>query len=298
MKIFVIMLMIILVGACLHLSRKIKQNKLLFNDQLQQVLKVSEEQTAAMEDIIYEKERSIKELEQAKKIEAKFQRNKGEVITHHLLLKIKQSLVNEGRITHDQMMIMGNEFVPDSRGKILGARQIDHLVLLPTGVYIIETKHWRGKILYDYTKNDLGEFSYLFDMMFPEVEDHHKKTLVIRNSKNPFSEDSSKDAALEILSYGDPALQVRSTAQTLQTFLKDKVPSVQWVKGILYFGYKQDQINSVHKKNTDNENPLVICNEKELEAFFQEELKKPEKLSQYDILKITQLIRNVNDLSS
>ncbi|MCU0154826.1 hypothetical protein P9C93_00825 [Bacillus safensis] len=67
MKIFVIMLMLILVGACLHLSRKIKQNKLLFNEQLQQVLKASEEKTAAMEDIIYEKERSIKELEQAKK---------------------------------------------------------------------------------------------------------------------------------------------------------------------------------------------------------------------------------------
>lgn len=70
-------------------------------------------------------------------------RNQGEIITHQILEKFKSDLIRKKIIPPDEMIIMPNIFIPEINGN---SRQIDHLVLLSTGIYVLEQN--TGKATY------------------------------------------------------------------------------------------------------------------------------------------------------
>ena len=62
------------------------------------------------------------------------------------------------------MYIIPNVFIPFTYNGKVRTRQIDHLILLPVGIYVIETKYWRGKIVHGLTKTR-KRFFILLDMI-------------------------------------------------------------------------------------------------------------------------------------
>src|SRR5699024_5545476 len=58
-------------------------------------------------------------------------------------------------------------------------RQIDHLIVLPTGVFIIETKHLKDIVVHGLKKESLGQYASFFKALFPNEENNSEKTFVI-----------------------------------------------------------------------------------------------------------------------
>ncbi|MFJ5965374.1 nuclease-related domain-containing protein, partial [Bacillus sp. NPDC093026] len=97
----------------------------------------------------------------------KCSRNTSEVITHTILTELKDKLISDGKINENEMVIMGNVFVPYDDNGETKTRQIDHLVILPSDIYIIETKYWRGTVIHGINhknaKSIANDFSFVFE---------------------------------------------------------------------------------------------------------------------------------------
>ncbi|WP_418952975.1 nuclease-related domain-containing protein [Staphylococcus pettenkoferi] len=108
-------------------------------------------------------------------------------------------------------------------------RQIDHLILTNRGIFIIETKHWRGDIYYNFSKEDLkkvelyGLSNYLYS---PETNNYF--TFVLTNTNNN----------LIFNKYGHPFQQVRD-AQNVIT----KVLNGQYINLIVYFNHPESNLH-------------------------------------------------------
>lgn len=237
--------------------------------------------------IVYKLEKQIDDLE-------KYAPNRGEVITHNALMRIKEKFVQDSKISSQDMLIMGNVFIPnDNDGETTDARQIDHIVLLPTGIFIIETKYWRGKVLHGITKNQAEKFSYLLDVIFPESNAEEENTLVLVND---ITKDESGNSTNEVkaLTYGNPAKQVRQTAAILRDKLQVKY-KVNYVCPVLYYAYKTDDTNNVVNYSTAKK-PIVIKDEASLSSFLEEQLSKEVMYSSEDLYKIKNIISVLYDL--
>ena len=112
----------------------------------EQVMRMNESYQREMEKLIIENEEIRKNF-----------RNQGEILTHQILENFKADLISKKIIPADEMIIMPNIFIPEGNGN---ARQIDHLVLLSTGLYVIETKDWTGHIVLGLTRMGSHKFSF------------------------------------------------------------------------------------------------------------------------------------------
>ncbi|MED1124350.1 nuclease-related domain-containing protein [Bacillus atrophaeus] len=278
-------------------------------DQAQRIVnQVEEKKKLELETLISSKDQAFENLESQYKntiekkdqyIKAleKYKRNKGETLAHMILIEIKNNFVKSGAINEDEMIILGNVFIPTKFKDQYDTRQIDHLVLLPTGIYVIETKHWIGKILHGYSKKAAGEYSFILEMMYPKLTENEEKTIVIRNDDINTREENSRDGELKIVSYGDPAKQVLSAAMCLKEFLEQHDEKFNWVQAILYFGYRNDGLNEVVNFTT-KKYPDVLTSETDLRSYFEKELvSKRKRYRQKDLKKIKDIIILINDIS-
>ncbi|MEN2765819.1 nuclease-related domain-containing protein [Ornithinibacillus xuwenensis] len=224
----------------------------------------------ALNKLKEEKNNTIIEYEQKifdlnsyiKNIEARF-RNFGEINTHKILTDLKKDLINRNKITSSQMRILSNVFVPfrANNGEV-HSRQIDHLIIMNKGIYIIESKYWRGNIMYGLCKKHSMDFGFILDSLYPEINDTEEKTIVFIDSNS-----ETNDREMKVVSYDDPAKQVKKTAWTLNQLLKEYNMNI-FITPIIYFGHKEKKF----KDFTETNSPQVFDNENDLCNFLESQL--------------------------
>ena len=178
-------------------------------------------------------------------------RNQGEILTHQILENFKADLISKKIIPPDEMIIMPNIFIPEGNGN---ARQIDHLVLLSTGLYVIETKDWTGHIVLGLTRMGSHKFSFL-----AELVDSEKEESIV------FNRDES--GALNVITYENPICQIQQSAVILSNYLEGKdIPT--WINPLLFFN---DDEKEVHDWS-DHSIVKRLTNKEQLQQFFINEL--------------------------
>ncbi len=201
-------------------------------------------------------------------------RNQGEIITHQILENFKADLLSKKIIPPDEMIIMPNIFIPEGNGK---TRQIDHLVLLSTGIYIIETKDWTGHIILGLTRMGSHKFSFL-----AELVDSEKEESIV------FNRDES--GALTVNTVENPICQIQQSAVILSNYLEGK-DFTTWINPLLFFN---DDEKEVHDWS-DNNLVKRITNKEQLQQFFINELTSKNRIyGAFQLNTIKHIIENAH----
>lgn len=227
-----------------------------YNQKLHDVIKQKNEE---IQKISVEKEFEINKIGEYVKSLEKYSRNRGEVITHEILDDLKKSLLNNQVIQTEDMIIMGNVFIPYKKDKKMMSRQIDHLILSPSGIFIIETKFWKGKILHGISKKNAGDMSLIVNNIFPDNKEEREETIIFE----PIKKNDENNREFKVISYDNPVNQVRNTASKLNEYINQKLNINKGVSTIVYFGYPSDEKNFVKnyslKTGEKDKFATIIC---------------------------------------
>lgn len=265
-------------------KEKIKQKEMR-NNHFQELTAFKELQKASMETAATKFDENVMFLSESyqREIEKlmienedirKNYRNQGEIITHQILENFKSDLIRKKIIPPDEMIIMPNIFIPEENGN---SRQIDHLVLLSTGIYVIETKHWEGHIVLGLTRMGSHRFSFLVDLVDSEKEE----TLI-------FNKDES--GALTVKTYENPISQVQETAVILSNYLQSQ-DITTWINTLVFFN---DDEKEVHDWS-DNSIVKRLTNKEQLQQFFINELTSKNRIyGAFQLQNIKHLIENAH----
>ncbi|MEP9408589.1 nuclease-related domain-containing protein [Peribacillus frigoritolerans] len=195
-------------------------------------------------------------------------RNRGEILTHLILENLKEDLINKRILKEDEMIILPNIFIPEENGK---TRQIDHLVLLPQGLYVIETKNWKGHIILGMTKKNSGKFSFLSDLLGSSKEE----TVIFKKEGSGISVNTN---------YGNPMGQTSGAAFMLKEYLKKKSVYVGWIDSIVFFNHDD---KTLYDWSTNYPKVIRMAEKEELVQFFRNEITG--KKRQYPALKLKEI---------
>ncbi|WML26758.1 nuclease-related domain-containing protein [Neobacillus sp. OS1-33] len=229
----------------------------------EQVMRMNESYQREIEKLIIENEEIRKNF-----------RNQGEILTHQILENFKADLISKKIIPADEMIIMPNIFIPEGNGT---TRQIDHLVLLSTGLYVIETKDWTGHIVLGLTRMGSHKFSFL-----AELVDSEKEESIV------FNRDES--GALKVITYENPICQIQQSAISLSNYLEGKdIPT--WINPLLFFN---DDEKEVHDWS-DHSIVKRLTNKEQLQQFFIHELTTKNRLyGAFQLNNIKHIIENAH----
>ncbi len=201
-------------------------------------------------------------------------RNSEEIITHQILENIKSEIIQTKMITPDEMIIMPNIFIPEINGN---SRQIDHIVLLSTGIYVIETKDWKGHIVMGLTRMGSHRFSFLAELL-----DRKKEETIV------FDKDVS--GALTVKTYDNPISQVQETAVILSNYLEGQDIKT-WINPLVFFNSDKKELHDW----SDNSIVIRLTNKEQLHRFFIDELTSKKRIyGAFQLNNIKHLIENAN----
>lgn len=136
--------------------------------------------------------------------------------------------------------------------------QLDHLVICDYGVFMIETKTWRGDIFYNVSKDYLEKNGYallnryLFNESHPNKKEY--RTFVIK-----------PDEGIEVQDYGHPFNQVMTTIKHVQPIFNDYV----FINGLIYFNYKDESGKYLFEDGSSEKKGVqAVHNKEELEKYL------------------------------
>lgn len=258
------------------------------NDTVLQLEAANEEKLETQEqkylEDINEKDKYINNL-------YKMSMSRGEILTYQLLREIKQELISENIISDPEMIILNNIFIPYLDKQLKTVRQIDHLVILPTGISIIETKHLRNIVIHGLKKENLGEHATLFEALFPNEQANVEKTFVIESEHRL----SDSQGEVKIIDQKNPALEVKKTAQILTSYLKEKLEFDQLIKPLVYFNYSKSNKNHVINYSELKDTP-IFTERNEMSHYYKDQLTSQERVFEGDeMLQIKLIIDEFND---
>lgn len=146
--------------------------------------------------------------------------NIGEQITSNHLQEILGEFKNDKIVEH--YAIFNNVLIEDE-DKI---RQIDHLVICNNGIFIIETKHWKGDIYFNFSKDNLKDYHLdgLKKYLFPN-NDNKYITFILSNENNEFA----------FKKFGHPFDQINKTRK-----FANKIIGSKFIEMIIYFNHKEN----------------------------------------------------------
>ncbi|MGG0836773.1 nuclease-related domain-containing protein [Bacillus paralicheniformis] len=212
--------------------------------------------------------------------------------------ELKEKFISEGEIDENEMVIMGNVFVPYEENGETKTRQIDHLVVLPSDIYIIETKYWRGTVIHGINRKNAEkiakDFSFVFEQLFPKANSDTEKTIIFMKNTN-LDKDSEQTNSINISYYDNPRNQVMDTMYKLRNYLITYNNKFNYVEPIVYFGYPEDKENRVIDYSAKDKHRLT--SKESLCDFFENEVMRPVKYSQEEIQQIKRIMQKVNYLS-
>lgn len=205
-------------------------------------------------------------------------RNRGEILANNTLNDIKDELIRKGKVGANQIGIIPNVIIPDRKG--VRSRQLDHLLLLPTGLYIIETKHWQGHTVLGFNKKTAGKFGFIDELL----GNFSKENLVFTFEKKK----------LQVAAhYSNPITQVKIASSRLKDYLDDRKINAGWITGVVYFNHEEGKL---HDWDKDTTVPRIKGPEDLREFVFNELDKKKWRLSYNTIGEIIKEISADNYL--
>jgi len=237
-------------------------------------------------------EEKLNKLENYIKNLEKYSRNRGEVITHEKLVDLKRALIKNQAIPPEDMTIMGNIFIPYMDKNEIKARQIDHVILSQSGILIIETKYWKGKILHGISKKNNGGMSIIVNNMFPDNPEDKEETIIIEPTKK---NDDIRE--FRVITYENPVRQVRFTAIRLNEYITQKLNIRKGVETLVYFAYPADDNNfvknySLVSSEKDKYATLICTESKDLRSNITNFVTNSEKKYSIGELKKIEILLN------
>ncbi|WP_078410490.1 nuclease-related domain-containing protein [Priestia abyssalis] len=225
-----------------------------------------------------------------------YSRNIGEVKTHQLLHEIKKRWMEQEILTDSTMLIVPNVFIPFSSEYGMKTRKIDHIVLLPTGIYIVQTKYWKGKIVHGLTKKNAGKFSFLLDLINAKSYVEASEQTFSFVSQHSTDEDDSFTPVIQVKAHGELTKQINKTTEILFEFLNNKVETtLDFITPVLYFGYQHNDYKTNGVMDlSENEQVIRLSSDKELSTFLEEERQKPVIYSERDLQEIQFILEHID----
>lgn len=179
--------------------------------------------------------------------------DKGEYLTDLALIQLKDKLVKDEKIRESDMLILSNVYIPSRN--YTNTRKIDHLVLTRTGIYLIDSKYWRGHILHGVNETNFEELPYVesfFELLNLNKTD--EQTLIF---------EKSDDKNVSVNHYNQVIDETKTSAEKLRNIMKleyDVVP-------MIYFNPKDGGNHSI-ANYSDDPSVKVLVGAEQLEAFF------------------------------
>ncbi|WP_082235249.1 nuclease-related domain-containing protein [Halobacillus massiliensis] len=212
----------------------------------------------------------------------KISRTTSEVKTDMLLTNLKKNLITEGMIRPLQMYVLSNIFIPfkKNNGEIQPVK-IDHILLMRTGIYIIDTSEYHGNVFYGITNDRAKEFSFILDDLFPLQEKDTEKTIVVSNKH-------VDQLGVNLNTAESPAKQLANGVEALSQLLAEH-EDYKTVTPLLYFDLHGNRLINFSELKT----PYVFADKQKLKDYFVREAKEENKIySDEDLENIKYLITN------
>lgn len=179
--------------------------------------------------------------------------DKGEYLTDLALIQLKDRLVRDEKIREADMHILSNVYIPSRN--YTNTRKIDHLVLTRTGIYLIDSKYWKGHILHGVDEANFEELPYVesfFDLL--ELDKRKEQTLIF---------EKEADDKVTVNDYNQVIEETKVSSEKLRNILKLQYEIVP----IIYFN-PQDNGNYSIANYSDDQSIKVLVGTEELDAFF------------------------------
>ncbi|AZJ21717.1 chromosome segregation protein [Bacillus wiedmannii] len=157
-----------------------------------------------------------------------YTKNGAEVNTHETLHYMKRGFVEQGIILDTELHIMPNVFIRNQHGG--NDCRIHHLVLSKTGMYLLETKEWTGKLIHGLTKENASIYSFMID----EIGKYQQEVEKEETFECVTGEDS---LTIQVKNEGNPVYRAKKLSHILYNCLKEIQVDIvkEKVKPIVYF---------------------------------------------------------------
>ncbi|MGE7866164.1 nuclease-related domain-containing protein [Bacillus paramycoides] len=162
-----------------------------------------------------------------------YAKNSAEVNTHETLHYMKRGFVEQGIILEDEFHIMPNVFMRSNKyrdKREINDNRIHHLILCKTGIYLIETKEWTGKLIHGLTRENAGIYSFMID----EIGKYQYE--IEKEETFEFITDGTS-LTLQVRNEGNPVYKAKKLAQTVYNYLEGIQVDIvkEKVKPVVYF---------------------------------------------------------------
>ncbi|MBC6971601.1 NERD domain-containing protein [Bacillus sp. Xin] len=216
-----------------------------------------------------------------------YSKNGEEMNTHEILHYMKRGFVQQGIINEDELYIIPNAFLPkvhSRNGNKMEYARVDHIVLSTTGIYVIETAEWQGRMIHGLTKENAGVYSFIIDEIGKYQNEYEKEeTFVFMKKGDPMT--------LMIENLGNPVHKAKHLATILYDYLKGINPQAlkEEVKPIVYFG---NETNGSGNEMIDLSNEVLprLNDREQLVTYFRNERLEGK------VLYIVQELREIKEM--
>ncbi|ARI77989.1 hypothetical protein [Halobacillus mangrovi] len=243
-----------------------------------------------------ERDEKIKEEYEAKISEFKtyvhnieeISKNSTDIQIHTLLTDLKEKLVREGVIKPLEMMVLSNVFLPMKTEKSeMTPNKINHIVLMRTGIYIIDNNEFYGNILHGLTRGKAKEFSFLFDHLSTTEEKEAEKTIIFENN-------NVDQTGMNVYSVKNPVSNLLGGVDYFKQLLRGQINDSA-VTPILYFNHHDNSLINFSEMKA----PYVFDDQAVLSKFFVRQLEKANTVyTEGELEKIKSTIENLNPTQS
>ncbi|WP_028782431.1 hypothetical protein [Thalassobacillus devorans] len=285
----IIGLLLVVFGLMFFLFRNKKANKKMLRelemeavstlDKVENEYKQKEEEQR--EQVKKDYEKKVDDFKAYVKDMEKISKTTSEIKTFHILRSLKEKLVSDGVLKPSEMRILPKVFLPSKTDGGISAVKVGHIVLLKTGVYLIDTKEFHGNVLYGITKEKVQDFSFLLNDLFPAEEKEIEKTIVFDKSR-------ADQTNLKVIGVENPARRVMDGVDHLQPIVeKHTMPNT--ITPILYVDHHGNQLINYSAASI----PYVFDEQDALTKFLVKRLEECDPIySEEELEKLEHSIEN------
>ena len=184
---------------------------------------------------------------------SQFTSDKGEYLTDLALKDLKNQLVKEDKIRDLDMHILSNIYLPSRN--YTNTRKVDHLVLTRTGIYLMESRFWKGHIIHGVSEQNFEQLPY--------VENFFELLGLNKKQEQTFIFEKKDDLNVTVSHFNHMIEEAKLTAEKLKNVLKlqfDVVP-------VVFFNPEDNGNYSIANYSNDPSVKVLIGNE-ELDEYF------------------------------
>lgn len=211
-----------------------------------------------------------------------YTKNGAEVSTHETLQYMKRGFVEQGIILDNEFHILPNVFMRNQHGR--NDFRIHHLVLSKTGMYLLETKEWTGKLIHGLTKENASIYSFMID----EIGKYQQEIEKEETFEYITGEDS---LTIQVKNEGNPVYRAKKLSHILYNCLKEMQVVKENIKPIVYF-YNEDgkEVQDLSEEKTPR-----LKDREQIVTFFRNEMLTEKVIyTSQELEKLREIINRMN----